>query len=113
MGSIFVRGQSPDSFLHVGGLVCRFPRVPHLCGRVEIFPLVRGSRVRARFQHRVCRNEEEGRVCDCVITRSMLGFLMGGLECVYLIKDAFAVSVILLHLVLERKDVDCVQSSAD
>ena len=58
MGSILARGQSLDLFLHVGGLVRRFPRVPFLCGRVNIFPLVRGAWVRARFQHCVRRNEE-------------------------------------------------------
>ena len=78
-----------------------FPRVPCLCGRLDIFPLVRGSRVRACFQHLVCRDEEEGRVHDWVITRSALGFLLGGLKCVDVIEDALAVRVILLYFVLE------------
>ena len=56
MGRIFARGQLLDSILHVRGLVGRLPRVPCLCSRVQIFPLVRGSRVRACFQHCVCRD---------------------------------------------------------
>ena len=100
MGSVFACGQSPDLFPHVGGLVCRFPRVPCLCRRVKIFPIFRGSWVRTRFQHRVCRDDEEGHVCDRVITRADLGFLLGGPECIYVLEDAFSVLVILLHLVL-------------
>ena len=113
MGSIFARGQSPDSSLNIGSLVGRLPRVPCLCGRVQIFPLVRGSRVRARFQHQVYRNEEEGIVRDRVITCAMLGFLLGGLECIYVLEDTFAVLVVLQHLVFERKDVNGVQAAAD
>ena len=63
-------------------------------------PTCRGSRVRACFQHRFCRDEEEGLVCDRVITRSTLGFILGGLECVDVLEDAFAVLVVLLHLIL-------------
>ena len=62
--------------------------------------------MRAHFQHRVCCNEEEGRVCNRFITRATLGFLLGGLECVYVLEDAFAVRVVLLNLVLESEDVD-------
>ena len=113
MGSIFARGQSPDSILHVGSLVGRLPRVPCLFSRVQIFPLIRGSRVCACFQHRVCRNEEEGLVCDWVITRAMLGFLLGDLKCVNVLEDAFSVLAVLLHLVLQREDVDGVQVSSD
>ena len=113
MGNVFARGQSPYSFLHVAGLVCRFPLFPCLCRRVETLPLVRGSRVRARFRHRVCPYEEEGCVRDWVINRAALVFLLGGLECVYVLENAFDVRVILLHLVMEREDVDCVQSAAD
>ena len=113
MGSVFVSGQSPDSFIYIGGIVCRFPRVLCLCGHVEIFPLVRGLRVHARFQHRICCDEEEGRVRDQVITRAAFGFLLGVLKCVYVLKDDFAVRVVLLHLVLERKYVYCVHSAAD
>ena len=109
MGSIFARGQSPDSFLHIVRLVGRLPRVPCLCGRVQIFPLVRGSRVRACFQHRVFRDEEEGFVRDRVITCATLGFLLGGIECVCVLKDAFAVLVLLVPLDLEREDVDGVR----
>ena len=113
MGSIFARGQSADSILHVGGLVGRIPRVPCLCSRVQIFLLVRCLQVRACFQHRVCRVEEEGLVRDRVITRATLGFIMGGLECVYVIEDAFAVLVVLLHFVLKREDVDGANAAAD
>ena len=113
MGSIFVRRKLPDSILHVGGLVGHLPRVPCLCSRVQIFPLFHGSRVRTCFQHRVCRNEEEGLIRDWVITRATLGFLLGGLECVDVLEDAFAVLVALLHFVLQRKDVDGVQTAAD
>ena len=112
MGSIFARGQSPDSFLHIGGLVCQFPRVPCLCGRVKIFPLIRGLQVRTHFQHRIFRNEEEGRVRDRVITRATLGFLLVSIECVYVLRDAFTVRMVLLHLVLEREDIDCVRSAS-
>ena len=38
----------------------------------------------------------------------MLGFILGSLECVYVLEDAFAFRVILLNLVLEREDVDVV-----
>ena len=38
---------------------------------------------------------------------------LGVLECVYVLKDALAVFVVLLHLVLEREDVDGVQATAD
>ena len=69
--------------------------------------------MRARFQHRVCRDEEEGCVRDRVITCATLGFLLGGLEYIYVLKDAFDIRVVLLHLVLERKDADCVQAAAD
>ena len=47
------------------------------------------------------------------MTCAALGFLPGGLNCVYVLEDVFAVRVILLHLVLEREDVDCVKSVAD
>ena len=113
MGRIFARGQLLDSFLHIGGLVGRFPRVPCFCGRVQIFSLVCGLQVRARFQHHVCCDEEEGLVHDRVITRATLGFILGILECVYVLEDAFAVHVVLLHIVLEREDVDGVQTAAD
>ena len=113
MGSIFARGQSPGSFLHIGVLVCRFPHVPYLCGCVKIFPLVRGSRVNARFQHRVFRDEEEVRIRDWVITCATLVFILGGLKCVYVIEDAFAVLVVLLYLVLEREGVDYVKAAVD
>ena len=113
MVSVIARGQSPESLLHVGGLVCRFSHVLCLCGRVEIFPLVCGARVRTRFQHRVRHDEEEGGVCDKVITRSTLGFILGSLECIYVLRDSFAVRVIFLHLDLEREDVNCVKSAAD
>ena len=112
MGIIFARGQSPDSSLNIGSLVGRLPRVPCLCGRVQIFPLVRGLQVRSRIQRRVCRDEEDGLVCDRVITRATLGFLLGSLKCVYVLEDAFAVLVLLLHLVLEREDINCVQAAA-
>ena len=113
MGRIFDRGQSPDSILHVGGLVDRLPNVPCLCSRIQIFPLVRGSQVRTCFQHRVCRDEEEGLVRDQVITHATLGFILGSLKCVDVLKDALAVLVLLLHFVLKRKDVDGVQAAAD
>ena len=48
-----------------------------------------------------------------VINRATLGFLLGGLECVYVLEDAFAVLVVLLYLVLERKDVNDVQAATD
>ena len=113
MGSIFARGQSPDSILHVRGLVGRLPRVPCLCSHVQVFPLVCGSRVRTCFQHRVCRDEEESLVRDRVINCATLGFLLGGLKCVDVLEDAFYVLLVLLHFVLKRKDVDGVQASAD
>ena len=103
----------PESFLNIGVLVGRLTRVPCLCGHVQISPLVRGSRVCTCFQNCVCRNEEEGLVRDRVITRATLGFLMGGLKCVYVIEDDFAVLVLLLHFVLEREDIDGVQAAAD
>ena len=103
----------PDSILHVGDLIGRLPRVPCLCSLVQIFPLVCSSRVRACFQHRVCRDEEEGLVRDRVITRAKLRFLLSGLECVDLLKYSFAVLVLILHLVLVREDVDGVQAAAD
>ena len=62
--------------------------------------------MRVRSQHRVCRDEEKGRVCDWVITCPALGFLLGSLECVYVLEDSLAVRVIFLHLVLEREDID-------
>ena len=96
MGIVLAHVQSLDSFLHVGCLVCRFPRVPCLCGCVDILPLFRGLQVRARFQHRVFHDEEEGRFRDRVINRPALGFILGGLECVYVLEDTFAVRVILL-----------------
>ena len=46
-------------------------------------------------------------------TCATLGFLLGGLKCVYVIEDAFTFLVVLLHLVLKREDVDCVQAAAD
>ena len=67
----------------------------------------------AFFQRRVCCDEEEGIVRDRFIIRSTLGFLLGSLECVYLLEDAFAVLVVLLNFVLEREGVDGVQAAAD
>ena len=113
MGRIFDRGQSPDSILHVGGLVDRLPNVPCLCSRIQFFPLVRGSQVRTCFQHRVCRDEEEGLVRDQVITRATLGFLLGGLNCIYVLEDAFSVLVVLLHLFLECKDINVIQAASN
>ena len=69
--------------------------------------------MRARFQHRVFCNEEEGLVRYWVITCATLGFFLGGLECVYVLEDAFAVLVVLLYLVLEREDVNGVQAAVD
>ena len=69
--------------------------------------------MRACFQHHVCRDEEEGLVRDQVITRAKLRFLLSGLECVDVLKDSFAVLVLILHLVLEREDFDGVQAAAD
>ena len=69
--------------------------------------------MRACFQHRVCYNEEEGLVRDRVITCATLGFLLGVLKCVYVLEDASAVLVVLLHFVLDREDVDGVKSAAD
>ena len=37
---------------------------------------------------------------------------MGGLKCVYVLEDAFAVFVVLLHFVLECDYVDGVQAAA-
>ena len=71
--------------------------VPSFCSRVQIFQLVRGSRVRVCFQHRVFSNEEEDIVRDWVITRATLGFILGGLECVDVLEDAFAILVVFLH----------------
>ena len=79
MGSVLARGQLQDSILHFRGLVGRLPRVPCLCSSVQIFPLLCGSRVRACFQHHICRDEEEGLVRDWVITRATLGSILGSL----------------------------------
>ena len=100
MESFLARGQSPDSILHIGGLVGRLPRVPCFCSRVQMFSPVLSLWVRACFQHRVCRDEEEGLVRDRVINHATLGLLLGGLECVDVLEDAFAVLVLLLHFVL-------------
>ena len=54
-----------------------------------------------------------GSVCDQVITCTALGFLLVSLNCVYVLHYSFAVRLILLYLVLEHKDVDCVQSASD
>ena len=69
--------------------------------------------MRACFQHHVCRDEEEGLIRERVVTRANLGFFMGGLDCVYVLEDAFAVLVVLLNFFLQRKDVDGVQAAAD
>ena len=43
----------------------------------------------------------------------MLEFILHGLGCVYVLEDSLAVRVVVLHLVLECEDVDCVKSYTD
>ena len=69
--------------------------------------------MRSCFQHSICCDEEECLVRDQVITRATIDFFLGSLECVYVLEDAFAVLVVLLYFVLEREDVNDVQTAAD
>ena len=67
----------------------------------------------ACFQHCVRWDEEQGRVCDRVISSSTLRFLLSGLNCVDVLKDSLTICVVVLHLILECEDVDCIQSTTD
>ena len=45
---------------------------------------------------------------------SVIGLLpVRGLECVYFLEDYLSVRVVVLHLILECEEVDCVQYSTD
>ena len=114
MGScIFSRGQTADVFLHVGGLVGHLPRVPGLCGLFEVLLPIGDAWEGSRLQHCVRFNEKKGYVCDGIFPRSSLRFLMGGLDSVYVLEYAIAVSVVFMHFILQSQDVDRVQSTTD
>ena len=67
----------------------------------------------ACFQHCVRCDEDQGRVRDWVIARSTLLFILHGFKCVDVLKDSLTICVVVLHLILECEDVDCVQSTTD
>ena len=111
MGCILTRGLSKDSFLHICDFIRCIPCVPCLCGRFKGLPLVGSTWMGACFQHCVHRDEEQGKVRDWFIAHSTLRFLLRGLECVDVFKDSLTICVVVLHLILECKHVDYVQST--
>ena len=102
MGScIFSCVQTADALLHVVGLVGRLPRVPGLHGIIEFLPPIGGAWEVTCLQHCVRCNEHKGRVCDGIHSRSLLRFILGGLESVDVLEDYIAVDVAFLYFILQ------------